>query len=154
MDRGAQRATVHGVAESDTAAHLDPMLPSLCHFPRPCHTSGGGGAHCSEAEAAARVWRVSRSSCCFPAGAIGCYKHSLRLLWQRECTAPRWCSYLCACNGRVAGFLLFYFQSFPFPTPKTALKKKGGGGEEPLQLFSRRKRVCYRVCDLNQQEKD
>ena len=71
MDRGAWRATVHGVAESDTAAHLDPMRPSLCHFPRPCHTSGGGGAHCSEAEAAARVWRVSQSSCCFPAGATG-----------------------------------------------------------------------------------
>lgn len=67
------------------------------------------------------------------------HKHSLRLLWQRECAAPRWCGYLCACNGRVAGFLLFHFQSFPFPTPKTALKKKVGGGEAIATFLKKEK---------------
>ena len=99
-----------------SGSHAALALP----FPTaPPHLGLGGGARCSEAQAA-RVWRVSRGSCCFPAGATGCYKHLLRLLWQSECADPRWCSYLCACNGRVAGFLLFYFQTFPFPTPKTA----------------------------------
>ena len=97
------------------------------------------------------MWRVSRS-CCFPAGATGCYKHLLRLLWQSESGAPRWCSYLCACNGRVAGFFFILLSKFSFPNPQNFFKKKKK--KELWHLSSGRERLYYRVWDLNQHGED